>query len=72
MLFIELFDKHVQNNAINLLAISPEHLDSLLLLPFHHKDPFDRLIISQGKTENMVILSKDEIFDKYDGMKRRW
>ena len=52
---IDLVDIHIKSNAIGLLNISPKHLDSLLELPFHHKDPFDRLIISQGKTENLML-----------------
>jgi PIN domain nuclease of toxin-antitoxin system len=35
------------------------------LLPFIHKDPFDRILISQAITENLTILSKDENFEKY-------
>lgn len=72
MSFTSLVKDHIQGNAINLLTILPEHLDCLLLLPFHHKDPFDRLIISQGKTEDTTILSKDEIFDEYNEIKRLW
>ena len=70
--FTKLVNDHVTGNAINLLPVLPEHLDLLLFLPFHHKDPFDRLIISQGKTEKMILLSKDEIFDRYEGINRRW
>ena len=64
--FTELVNEHILQNAINLLPVLPEHLEALLQLPFHHKDPFDRLIISQGKTETMTILSKDELFDRSD------
>ncbi len=56
---------HVEGNAIKLLRIKPEHLDILMALPFHHKDPFDRLIIAQAQHENIPILSRDEIFDEY-------
>ena len=67
----QLFADHIQGNAIELLHITPEHLDVLSELFFHHKDPFDRLIISQGKSENVPILSKDAVFDKYE-IKRVW
>lgn len=50
---------------MKLIHISPEHLDILTTLPFHHKDPFDRLIIAQAQHENIPILSRDEIFDEY-------
>ena len=43
----------------------------LMKLEFHHKDPFDRLIISQALAEKVSIISNDECFDKY-GIKRIW
>jgi len=63
--------EHIEGNAIELLEIKPEHLDTLKALPFYHKDPFDRLIIAKGFYENTPILSKDEIFDKYN-IHRLW
>ncbi len=69
--FKQLFADHIHGNAIKLLHITPEHLDVLSKLFFHHKDPFDRLIISQCKSENIPILSKDDVFDKYE-IKRVW
>jgi len=35
-------------------------------LEFHHKDPFDRIIIAQGIAEQLTIITKDESFKKYD------
>ncbi len=35
-------------------------------LPFHHKDPFDRLLIAQAMIEDIPILSGDSIFKRYD------
>lgn len=42
--------------------------DTLLVgeLPFHHKDPFDRLLITQAKAQNLRILTDDRMFDKYE------
>jgi len=34
--------------------------------PLHHRDPFDRMLIAQAKTENMTIITKDQNFSKYD------
>lgn len=53
-------------NAIDLLAIRPEHLDVLHDLPYHHKDPFDRLLIAQAMSENLVLITKDPSFQAYD------
>lgn len=63
--FEVLVQREVYGNAISLLAIQPSHLDVLTKLPFHHKDPFDRLIIAQGLTEKMSIITKDDFFDSY-------
>ncbi len=65
MPFTEMVAVHLEGNAIKLLHIESEHLDILMTLPFHHKDPFDRLIIAQVQHENIPILSRDEIFDEY-------
>jgi PIN domain nuclease of toxin-antitoxin system len=63
--FIDLVPREVYGNAIDLLNISPEHLDELAKLPFYHKDPFDRLIIAQSLVENMTLVSKDKAFESY-------
>jgi PIN domain nuclease of toxin-antitoxin system len=48
MTFTELINREVYGNAIELLDLQSKHLDMLARLPFYHKDPFDRLIISQS------------------------
>jgi len=58
--------KIMKRYEIELLPITFEHLQKLLTLPFHHRDPFDRIIISQGLTEKYTIATKDENFPKYD------
>ena len=63
--FIELVERQVYGNAIELLEIQPEHLDKLAKLPFHHKDPFDRLIIAQSLAEHIPIVTKDSAFENY-------
>jgi PIN domain nuclease of toxin-antitoxin system len=47
------------------------HTKELLKLPLIHKDPFDRMLITQTKYENMVLLSNEILFDSYD-IKRFW
>jgi PIN domain nuclease of toxin-antitoxin system len=54
------------SNGFEILPIVPNHLISLSTLDFHHKDPFDRIIISQGISEEIQIISSDSIFNKYD------
>ena len=61
-----LIREHTWANAIDLLAITPEHLDTLHNLPYHHKDPFDRLLIAQAIQEGLVLVTKDQAFDAYN------
>jgi PIN domain nuclease of toxin-antitoxin system len=50
---------------INILHIEIEHTAGLLKLPLHHKDPFDRIPVSQAVSENLLIVTKDENFSSY-------
>lgn len=52
-------------NDIDILPITIAHLQKLIELPFHHTDPFDRIIISQGLSENFTIVTKDKEFENY-------
>lgn len=61
----------LQENSIEQLPIHFRHALRVENLPFHHRDPFDRLIISQSLEEKIPVLSCDKIFDQYD-VKRLW
>jgi PIN domain nuclease of toxin-antitoxin system len=37
-----------------------------VMLPFHHRDPFDRIIIAEAIREKMTVLTKDTVFNQYD------
>jgi PIN domain nuclease of toxin-antitoxin system len=65
MSFTDLVTQQVYGNAIEVLEIRPEHLDVLAKMPFHHKDPFDRLLIAQSIVESIAVISKDSEFGKY-------
>lgn len=54
-----------QNNNINILPITINHVINLNAIPYHHKDPFDRLLIAQATLENAALLSKDTKFQLY-------
>jgi len=71
MPFEELITTHLAGNAIRLLPITPGHLKMLITLPFHHKDPFDRVLVAQSLVENLPLLSRDELLSSY-GVKRLW
>ena len=57
--------KEIEKLNIKILNIKSEHLIKVAELPFHHKDPFDRLIISQAIIEKFPIISGDRNFKKY-------
>lgn len=57
--------KVIARSGIGILQISPTHISWLSMLEFHHRDPFDRLIISQAIVEGHKIVSKDAHFPKY-------
>lgn len=52
-------------NEIEILPITFEHIQTLTALEPHHRDPFDRIIISQSIAENLSIITKDDNFGKY-------
>lgn len=52
--------------AFEILNINLEHLFLLDKLPSHHKDPFDRMLVAQAKSEKLVILTDDEMIKKYN------
>lgn len=49
-------------------VLSYSHEDALLLqrLPFHHRDPFDRMLIAQSINRNVYLMSSDSIFESYN------
>ena len=68
---VKFIDRHAIENNIRLLSIQPHHIFPIENLPFHHRDPFDRLLLLQCIQEKMYLLSKDKEFDKY-GINRIW
>ena len=56
----------VAKNEYRLLEIKIDHLYPIAYLPYHHKDPFDRLIIAQGMVEQMTIVTENPAFQHYD------
>ncbi len=69
--FEEFFNRAVVNNGFMVLPIEPAHTALLTDLPYHHRDPFDRLIVAQAMAEGMSIVSADPAFDAYT-ISRQW
>jgi PIN domain nuclease of toxin-antitoxin system len=66
----QLVDETLANN-IAILDIDLSHILYQSELPLHHRDPFDRLIISQSSQENLPGISSDDTFSLYD-IQRIW
>jgi PIN domain nuclease of toxin-antitoxin system len=62
---------HAERYQISWLPISPPHCRLIQDLPFHHKDPFDRMLIAQALQEKCAVIGTDGAFEKY-GVKRIW
>lgn len=61
----EFIESEVVASNINLLNIELAHIKTNAILPFHHRDPFDRLIISQSIVEKIPIITVDSVFSQY-------
>jgi PIN domain nuclease of toxin-antitoxin system len=61
----------IDDNGFSILPITIAHTAALAALPFHHKDPFDRLLVAQALVENVPLVSNDPALDAY-GIKRIW
>jgi len=63
--WITKIENEMVSNGIQWLEIEIGHCVTLSNLAFHHRDPFDRLLISQAISESMSIVSIDRKFDHY-------
>ncbi len=69
--FPQFIEQQIGLNSMDLLPIEISHINVVSTLAFHHRDPFDRLLISQALVENIPILSVDKAFDAYP-IQRIW
>lgn len=61
----------INDLGVTILPVTVEYADVQTTLPFHHRDPFDRLLIAQTLVENIPLVSTEELFDQY-GISRVW
>lgn len=61
----EFVEREITESSIILLNIELEHIKINASLPFHHRDPFDRIIIAQSMAENISIMTLDSVFSRY-------
>jgi PIN domain nuclease of toxin-antitoxin system len=63
--------EQLEVNAFRILPVALEHAAAVADLPFHHRDPFDRLLAAQARHDDLAIVSADPVFRKY-GVRRVW
>ncbi|MER8866300.1 type II toxin-antitoxin system VapC family toxin [Mesorhizobium sp. M0751] len=56
----------LRSNGIPILSVNELHAARLEHLPFHHRDPFDRLLIAQAQIEGLTVVTADRHFSAYD------
>jgi len=64
--WVKIIKKELVINEIQWLPVDMNHCEIVAELPFHHRDPFDRMLIAQAMVEGLNILSCDGMFSKYD------
>jgi PIN domain nuclease of toxin-antitoxin system len=57
---------HVVNVGHEILPIDERHAWRVQSLPFHHHDPFDRLLVAQAQIEDIPLITHDRILERYD------
>jgi PIN domain nuclease of toxin-antitoxin system len=57
--------RQIEANGFEVLPVTFEDTLTLSTLQFHHRDPFDRIIIVQGFNNGLTLISKDKNFDLY-------
>lgn len=63
---IEYFRQECEEQGIDIIPVRFEHILRTESLPLHHRDPFDRLLIAQAIEEDLVILTDDAHFRRYN------
>jgi PIN domain nuclease of toxin-antitoxin system len=64
-------EKAMVDLGLVLLPITLDHAERQALLPWHHRDPFDRLLVAQAQVEGVPLVSADTTLDPY-GITRIW
>ncbi len=69
--FTGFFPTFMSRSSFEWLPMRQQHFDQVVTLPFHHRDPFDRMLVSQALCEDISLVSRERVFDAY-GVRRVW
>lgn len=64
-------DRAMTDLVLDVLPITLDHAERQASLPWHHRDPFDRLLVAQAQVEGVPLVSADPVLDAY-GITRLW
>lgn len=56
----------LRESGVVFVPISEDHAMATEALPWHHRDPFDRMLIAQAQVENLTLVTRDGVFSQYD------
>jgi PIN domain nuclease of toxin-antitoxin system len=59
----------MRESGMRILPVALSHIASLRRLPFHHRDPFDRMMIAQAVAEDLTLISRDAVFPQYANLR---
>jgi PIN domain nuclease of toxin-antitoxin system len=62
----DLVETQIERNGLIILPVKLTHIYALGDLPYHHKCPFDRMLIAQAKVESLTLVTVDEQIGQYD------
>jgi PIN domain nuclease of toxin-antitoxin system len=69
--FAEAIGGQLRDSGISVQSLDVAHVGQVATMPFHHRDPFDRLIVAQALVERIPVVGRDPAFDPY-GVQRIW
>lgn len=58
--------RHIERSGLRILGLAPDHGLGVAALPMHHRDPFDRLLISQARIDGLTLVTADARIADYD------
>ncbi|MCC5850749.1 MAG: type II toxin-antitoxin system VapC family toxin [Verrucomicrobia bacterium] len=67
----EVFFSRIFETGYSRLDITETHLSRYRALPLFHRDPFDRLLVAQAQSEDLILLSRDAHVQAYH-VRTRW
>jgi PIN domain nuclease of toxin-antitoxin system len=59
------FERVLNQQPLEMLPITAEHAHATGKIPYHHRDPFDRMLVAQAKVEGLTLVTRDIHLERY-------